>query len=87
MVDSSPSDGVRDGDRPTDGTDRPTDESDATDETDDQWAAVIEALAARVDPVPEAVLQAARRALHARGEKRSPEDPGAGDPSAGETES
>jgi hypothetical protein len=74
MVHSKPSQGTsaRDPEHPTSPGRRASDSpvADEVDDTDDEWVRVIEALAARVDPVPEEVLKAARRALHARDPKR-----------------
>src|SRR4051812_18197444 len=65
MVDSPPSDGESQRDPeppiPADGC-----ATDPDDSADDEWVRVIEALARRVDRVPEEVVRAARRALHAR---------------------
>jgi hypothetical protein len=71
MVDSSPSDGAlpRDPEPPVSEDGCATD-SDADSADDDQWVRAIEALARRTDPVPEEVLRAARRALHARDDER-----------------
>ena len=66
MVDSSPSEGGsasnQDPKTQTDG--------DHDDDHDDRWVKAINELAARSDPVPEAVREAARRAHRARGKKR-----------------
>jgi len=74
MVDSPPSQGTsaRDPEHPA-SEGRCAGDSDVGGEGDDEWVRAIEALAARVDPVPEDVLQAARRALHARDPKREDE--------------
>ena len=80
MGESLPSQGMpaRDPEHPTssrkpDG-DRDADtntESDAEGRDDDQLAAEIEALAGRADPVPEAVVEAARRAFKGERAKKS----------------
>ena len=78
MVDSPPSKGrsARDPDsRPAGGgpsspdSDRDDEDGDSDEREDDRWAREMAALAARTDPVPQEVVDAARRAFTKRGPK------------------
>ncbi|MDQ1468464.1 MAG: hypothetical protein QOH10_2879 [Actinomycetota bacterium] len=75
MVDSPPSKGrsARDPDsRPAPDSDRDADDreaDDAEEREDDRWSREMAALAARTDPVPQEVVDAARRAFTKRGPK------------------
>ena len=79
MGESLPSHGMpaRDPDHPTasggSAGDRDT-ESDTESDADERLASEVEALAARADPVPEEVVEAARRAFKA-GRKKKPVGP------------
>jgi hypothetical protein len=82
MVDSPPSKGrsardpdsrpARDGPSSTD-SDRDADDRDSEEREDDRWSREMAALAARTDPVPQEVVDAARRAFTKRGPK--PDEP------------
>jgi hypothetical protein len=73
MVDSSPSGArsARDPDHPASDDARSSDpEADDEQSEDERWLRELAALAARSDPAPGEVAQAARNAFKARGAKR-----------------